>query len=386
MDRLSICSSSCWPFLSLKRASTAASLRTDLYFTMTSPRSGFIKIAMNQSDKTVIQHLSAPVDNIIIISVKDFYANCPTGLEVYTQDKNNSRVLLLKRCEHRYTDIFILNTNNATLQWKKHPYECYHILSKDKNQVCSTTYFSFQPKNKVPQKLSTGLFNCSVDYYWRFKQHLDCNLKVECEDGRDETEHCPFSSPACQGWVALRDKCYKYVSMDSFERSVDNRLSPYMKCVSFCSSLNASLATFRTSDDCAVLYSVFRERIQNEFLGQKAVVGLSFGALSVPNVYRGRLVTHDRTVIHHSFWLWHMHATYKGVEQCFSLYFMHLDLTSVSHVVSLHPFPCSSHSFFFESYPKNYYKSYAICEVTTDNRDHKYNLISFSNVSFNFMT
>ena len=374
----------CWLFLSLKHASTITALQTDLYFTMTSPTTGFIKIAKKRSDETFIQPLSAPVDNIIIISVKDVYSSCPNGLEVYTQDKNSSRVSLLKRCEHRYTDIFILNTNNVTLQWKKLPGVCYGLYRKYHNPVCSATYFSFQPRNKAPQKLSSGLFNCSVDYYWRFKQHLDCNLKVECEDGRDETEHCPFSSPACHGWVAIRDKCYKYVGMEIFERSVDNKLSPVMKCVSFCSSLNASLATFRTSDDYAALCSVFRERIQNEFLEQKAVIGLSFGSLSVPNIYRGLLVTHGRTVIHHSFRLERKFAIYKGAEQCFSLYFTHKHSHNQLGTYALHPLPCSSHSFFFESYHKQRFKSYAICEVTIDNHNHKYNLISFSNVSFNF--
>ena len=55
-------------------------------------------------------------------------------------------------------------------------------------------HFSFIPKSKVPQRLRSGLYNCSVDHYWMFQQHLDCNQKIECEDGRDETGRCPFSS------------------------------------------------------------------------------------------------------------------------------------------------------------------------------------------------
>ena len=82
-------------------------------------------------------------------------------------------------------------------------------IPQDFNISCMKMLFSFQPENRVPQRLSSGLYNCSVDDYWRFQQHLDCNLKVECEDGRDEGGHCPFSSPACDGWVAVQHKCYK---------------------------------------------------------------------------------------------------------------------------------------------------------------------------------
>ncbi|KAL8580936.1 hypothetical protein ACOMHN_039636 [Nucella lapillus] len=54
-------------------------------------------------------------------------------------------------------------------------------------------------------------------------QHVDCNLKTECEDGRDETEHCSFSSPKCQGLVALCDRCYKFVSnMHGFYNNTRN--------------------------------------------------------------------------------------------------------------------------------------------------------------------
>ncbi|KAK7500556.1 hypothetical protein BaRGS_00008131, partial [Batillaria attramentaria] len=54
-----------------------------------------------------------------------------------------------------------------------------------------------------PHRLESGLWDCSVPYYASFKQHVHCNLEVECDGGEDEGEHCPFSSPACGGGVAL---------------------------------------------------------------------------------------------------------------------------------------------------------------------------------------
>ncbi|KAL8614769.1 hypothetical protein ACOMHN_017750 [Nucella lapillus] len=61
--------------------------------------------------------------------------------------------------------------------------------------------------------LQSGLFNCSGDGYSSVRYHLDCNMKPECEDGLDETEHCPFSSPGCQGMVASRNKCFKFIRL-----------------------------------------------------------------------------------------------------------------------------------------------------------------------------
>ncbi|XP_076472286.1 uncharacterized protein LOC143301780 [Babylonia areolata] len=54
----------------------------------------------------------------------------------------------------------------------------------------------------------------STTSYSAFEDHLDCNLRTQCEDGQDETEHCPFSSPDCQGLVASRNKCFKLVTSD----------------------------------------------------------------------------------------------------------------------------------------------------------------------------
>ena len=56
--------------------------------------------------------------------------------------------------------------------------------------------FSFHPVEEEPHKLSTGLFNCTR-HYESFHQHLDCNLRVECQNQEDEAEQCPFSSPLC---------------------------------------------------------------------------------------------------------------------------------------------------------------------------------------------
>ncbi|KAL8604657.1 hypothetical protein ACOMHN_013437 [Nucella lapillus] len=59
------------------------------------------------------------------------------------------------------------------------------------------------------------LMNPSITNTTFLQQHLDCNLKTQCEDGRDETEHCAFSSPHCQGLVASRNKCLQLIYLQT---------------------------------------------------------------------------------------------------------------------------------------------------------------------------
>jgi hypothetical protein len=47
--------------------------------------------------------------------------------------------------------------------------------------------YSFHPAIQSPVQLDNGRFNCSVDYYDAFSQHLHCNLEQECQHGEDET-------------------------------------------------------------------------------------------------------------------------------------------------------------------------------------------------------
>ncbi|KAL8620655.1 hypothetical protein ACOMHN_029843 [Nucella lapillus] len=84
--------------------------------------------------------------------------------------------------------------------------------SGDYKTGCFKLFFSFFHPAGIPQKLPSGLWNCSASYYSSIHHHLDCNLKTECEDGRDETEHCHFSSPECQGLVVLCNQCYQFVT------------------------------------------------------------------------------------------------------------------------------------------------------------------------------
>ena len=214
---------------------------------MTSRSAGFIRV--NDCDNfthfrkpsSERKTLHAPFGNVMMMSVTTRTMDCPRDMRVYAQGQHNSKVLLWRGCSPKYSNPHILKANNISIRWRL-------TMNNRGQSVCSTIRISFHPKDKVPQRLDNGMYNCSVDFYWRFKHHLDCNLKVECEDGRDETGHCPFSSPACRGWVASRNKCYKFVSEGNLDTVAKGQQSLVMKFSKFCASLNSSVAIFSSGD------------------------------------------------------------------------------------------------------------------------------------------
>ena len=145
--------------------------------------------------------------------------------------------------------------------------------------------FSFYAKGNVPKRLKSGLYNCSGNDYRRFQQHLDCNLKVECEDGRDEAGHCPFSSPACQGLEVAGDRCFKLFRFRS-------SIGPF-RAITKCQSLGLGLASFKTDQDVADIHTLLygRHTLQT-------MTGLMSGMNGVPFMYRHYFRWFDNTVVY----------------------------------------------------------------------------------------
>ena len=319
---------------------------------MTSPSTGFLNLSDSEHERYKNRrdgrkHLDAPDDHIIMISVYFFFEPCARYTSVHDRDPQNSNSLLWNGCHGRYTSPYILQSNQVTIHWSTG--RCR------RGPGCMIINFSFHPSNRVPRKLSSGLYNCSVEDYWRLQQHLDCNMKVECEDERDEAGHCPFSSPACQGWVAYRDKCYKYVSQETMDRSVTNERRIDMKGVKFCASLNASLATFRGRQGADFVLGTLLEVLSMEIRVKPALVDFSFGTLSVPGIYRKNLIASDKTVIYHSF---DLEGTYYGNELCFVM-----KLYPRSFKYGAHSFACVEGMTFYTR------ELYAICEVSSHDND-----------------
>ncbi|KAL8591657.1 hypothetical protein ACOMHN_056773 [Nucella lapillus] len=161
-------------------------------------------------------------------------------------------------------------------------------------------------------RLASGLWNCSVEWYSSIQHHVACNLKQECEDGRDETEHCVFSSPDCQGLVALCDSCYKLVeTSESFLGQHINR-----KANEYCNELGTSLGFPECLPDW---FGTFRNMTLIHPNGlSKWLMGLYSNDMSLPSLYRHSVIREDNTVFHHSVRV--QQYNYRGERQCLTTF------------------------------------------------------------------
>ena len=151
---------------------------------------------------------------------------------------------------------------------------------------CLKMLFSIHPKMEIPYLLSSGLFNCSVDYYWRFKQHLDCNRKIECLDGRDETEHCSFRNRFCKDeWVKSHNKCFKLVSFSHNIAVAQAREE--------CKNRGMKQGAVKTEKELKDFLALYQGRVDHHVF-----IGLSSGWTSVPFMYSKFYKWSDYTMIY----------------------------------------------------------------------------------------
>ncbi|KAL8585572.1 hypothetical protein ACOMHN_050331 [Nucella lapillus] len=129
-------------------------------------------------------------------------------------------------------------------------------------------------------------FNCSVDIYPRFWHHLECNRQPECEDGRDEGGHCPYSSPACDGLVASRDKCFRVLGLKSRLEGEFVRAE--------CRKNGADMVSIKTEEERTHFLQVYRSTPKLT----KIYVGYLGGGESVPFMYRRFDRWADKTIIY----------------------------------------------------------------------------------------
>ena len=226
--------------------------------------------------------LKVPHGHIVMINFQTFnkFRGCFEKVLLLWKEQSNSA----KRREfiHDYERlVHLYATTHVEIQ-----VILFRSTTSDFRNKCMNMLFSFHPEDRVPRMLENGLYNCSVDDYWRFQQHLDCNLKVECEDGRDEAGHCPYSSPACQGWIASRSKCYSPL------RFVQN--AHPMTAQEECQKEGLTVATIKTNQELT--------DFQNLFLGRshpKVFIGLSVASkLQTPFMYRRFYIWFDNTPLY----------------------------------------------------------------------------------------
>ena len=145
-------------------------------------------------------------------------------------------------------------------------------------------YYSFHAGHARPYKSNRGMFNCSVPYYASFKDHLHCNLKQECEGREDEGGHCPFSSPACDGDMAVAGtKC--------FSLHVTQKKISWLEAKGLCEDRSGQLAILRSQEEVYVLLNMLRiaNRVRHTYVGL-------FMDTEVPRLYRKTWRWVDNTV------------------------------------------------------------------------------------------
>ena len=292
---------------------TVPDLEPELSITLLSPSTGFVNVTVQKSIqgdglRIVRTHLYAPPDNIIMITPIESTEVCYLCLAVHLQGQSSVAEELWNECRKDYAAPYTLDANNVTIS-------AYHRQLCHSADSSSSIYFSFHPKNRALRRLSSGFYNCSIDDYWKFRQHVDCNLDVDCEDGRDEAEHCPFSSAACKGWVAFRNHCYRYVSRQALDRALECK-NPHIQAATFCARLNASTGMIKHAESLYAIRNKLRFRPGKQIM--EIMIHFPYGSLSVPNMYRRSLIAFDKTVLHHSLL---MFGDYEGNDVWFRVDF-----------------------------------------------------------------
>ena len=243
----------------------------------TSDLTGFVLPWYHEGFGYVCDQMSAPHGHLIMVSFE--WTKCTMAVILFYRNSNNALDRQIFRSSDDDFVIRLFNTTHLDIC-------CYLRGGHFHPKSCFKMYFSFHPENSVPQRLSRHLYNCSVDYYWRFRQHLDCNFKVQCKDGRDETELCAFSSPACQGWVAAQHKCYKLFSLG-------RRVSAH-KARNTCWVRGFQLAAIKTEQEAVAAMPVLRR------ISEETLIGLTCGLGSKPATYRWIWMWSDKTAVYNA--------------------------------------------------------------------------------------
>ena len=144
--------------------------------------------------------------------------------------------------------------------------------------------FSLHRRSSTPRKVQTGLFDCSGPNYGSFQDHVQCNTHIECEGREDEGGHCPFSNPACDGSVAVGDKCYTFF---------DSQRVDWYDVAKECEREGAVLATVKTPEELEA-FSLFSNYPGRQML--PVTFGLTSVNSSMPHYYKKSSRWIDNTV------------------------------------------------------------------------------------------
>ena len=132
----------------------------------------------------------------------------------------------------------------------------YRLPKTEIFKLCSSLAQSF-----VPERLSSGKWNCSVAEWPDFRAHLECNLRRECERDKDENG-CGYSLCHPLGF-GLDGSCYILLR--------PHRPLTYMDAMTACASHGAKLASLTTRREwTAVTELIWSKGLYNVYLGLRS--------------------------------------------------------------------------------------------------------------------
>ena len=191
---------------------TKKGIRESLHVVHTSPVSGYIQPVGLLPDKPYgfaldidsRHRLVLPPGHVVMTSIKYMHLTgtkfCRVYLMLLSESIDGQETLLWKTCH---------GTNIVAEVYETTLVVHFRVRSLISDRGFKLL-FTFHAKTRSPHKLPSGMFNCSVAYYQDFKDHLHCNLEQDCDRREDEGGFCSFSSQACNGSVAVKNKCIHF--------------------------------------------------------------------------------------------------------------------------------------------------------------------------------
>ncbi|KAK7095196.1 hypothetical protein V1264_006640 [Littorina saxatilis] len=278
---------------------------------MTSPISGLITSPGYDGRRSyppfmdAVQKIDLPANHSIMISFE--------RMDIYNQKRNigdecqnNVTFTTIDRASQRTKEVLVACTNeDLPIRTYTSPLNI-HFTTFDAGPPWTGFKFKFtiQPFSKTPKRLKSGLFNCSVPYYASFKQHVHCNMKQECEGGEDEGGHCPFSSPACNGSVAVNNKCYTLFVQPLALSGTSSH--------NFCQKRGLQPAMMKTTEEWGAFSKLLFSH--SRVLDEKIAIGLVYYDWKMPQYYRRSFRWIDNTISYNIFT--EGYTRWSGVKTC----------------------------------------------------------------------
>ncbi|KAL8559360.1 hypothetical protein ACOMHN_045080 [Nucella lapillus] len=253
-----------------------SSQTSDLPFFMTSATSGYVKGEKCNRTNTVIctvdasYKLNVPEGHVALVSFPvfdmmwDYLSSIGGFAELASIHADGSIIPIWRYNSTRFIPPRLFNTSLSVRLFVPQGDTLIHGFKM---------VFSIHPTWQIPPQTSEGVFNCSVSFYHTFQDHFHCNLVPECPGEEDEGGHCPFSSEACNGSVAVSNKCYFHYQVE--------HASSWSEVRRKCQKLGGDLATIKTLAE----RDAFLDFLRMKNIMNPVYVGLQSFESSMPRIY-----------------------------------------------------------------------------------------------------